>query len=274
MSFRGGRGGGRFGGRGGASSGVPLTEEERNAGSYQFPTATYPEAPVPLQSRASRAERLCAGYFLQFKKQVQEGPFYLGQLSTKSIETGSSSDPKKRTISEIVIEIEDGADNSLNDGIKRYTDRYHKKRKLDGKRAIDEHPYVIELFPKELYEPMGVATKKKGGKGTTARKLELSKFTSELMMTEQQLLAQGIDGEDDAELRKKKLEEKIAELKAEVANGGAADPEDDVEVDVDDDEEDVDDEFDEDDDDDYNAEKYFDDGDGIDDDDGNDEAAY
>lgn len=293
MSFRGGRGGARFGGRGGA----PLTEEERKAGSYQFPTTTYPDIAVPLQTRGNRAERLCAGYFLQFKTQVQEGPFFMSQISQATLdkfdkqqkeeqkeggnedtENGKKKkDTKKRKLN-IDIEFDEDDGMTLNDGIKRYTDKYHKKRTLGkNRKAIDEHPYVIELFPSELYEAMGVVTKKNGTAGMkslAARKLALSKFTSQLLMTEQQLEL-NLDDLDDAELERKKLQEKIAELSAQVASGetGADDDAND-DNDDDDQEEENDEEYDEEDDDDYNAEKYFDDGDGIEDDDDNDEAAY
>ena len=31
---------------------------------------------------------------------------------------------------------------------------YHKKRKVG--RSVDEHPYVVDFFPKELYPAMGI----------------------------------------------------------------------------------------------------------------------
>lgn len=290
MSFRGGRGGGRFGGRGaGGPSGGPLTEEERNAGSYQFPTATYPAAAVPLQPRGSRAERLCASYFLQFKMQVQEGPFYLNSISQKTLDSLKDSENDKEQPAagkkgnkkrKIDIEFDDASDGlTLNDGIKRYTDRYHKKKTLvKHKKTIDEHPYVVNLFPKELYETMGVVTSKKAaakdGASKAARRLELSKFTSQLLMTE---TSAGAEDDEESALRKQKLKEKIEELKAAVANGEPGDEAGKNEVNFEEgeeEEEDYDEEYDEEEDDDYNAEKYFDDGGDMDDDDGNEEAAY
>lgn len=266
MSFRGGRGG-RFSGRGGlGGGGAPMTEEERKAGSYAFPTPTYPPVAVPLQSKPSRLERLCASQFLQFRNQVRESPFYIGSYIGPLTEDGALPG-KKRKITSIAIEIDNGQ--QLNDGIKRYTDRYTKKRRIGGKRAIEEHPYVIEFFPKELYEAMGHVTSGTGKK--TNRKLDLSKFTAELLLTE----AGEYLEDDDPETRDRKLKAKIEELKASAASG-KDDKEDDDKSDENNDEpeEEFDDEFESDDDDDYNAEKYFDDGEGGDDDDGNDEAAY
>ncbi|VVT53735.1 uncharacterized protein SAPINGB_P003723 [Magnusiomyces paraingens] len=261
MSFRGGRGG-RFGGRGGGGAGAPMTEEERKAFSYAFPTPTYPPVAVPLQSKPTRVERLCASQFLQFRNQVRDGPFYIGSYVGPLVDE-STGKSKKKTAA-IAIEIDEGQ--QLNDGIKRYTDRYTKKRRIGTKPAVDEHPYVIEFFPKELYEPMGHITSGSGKK--INRKLDLSRFTAELLLTEA-----GDELDDDPEARERKLKAKIEELKASAGSGN--DKDDDKSDDNDEPEEEFDDEFESDDDDDYNAEKYFDDGEGMDDDDdGNDEAAY
>lgn len=281
MSFRGGgRGGGRFGGRGGGGAGgggggggAPMTEEERKAVSYAFPTPTYPPIAVPLQSKPSRNERLYTAQFLTFRKQVRDGPFFMGSYTattTKSTTTNDNNNKNgKSKSSNIIIEIDDGQ-KLLNDGIKRYTDRYHKKRKIGSKRAIDEHPYVIEFFPKELHEPMGVIITTNNKR--KSKKLDISRFKAELLLTEE---FKDIE-EEDEETRERLVKAKIAELKADADGNNNTENKttaDDSEPE-DPDEEELDDEFEEDDDDDYNAEKYFDDGEGMDDDDGYEEAAY
>lgn len=291
MSFRGGRGGRRGGGLGGRSG--PMTEEERNAGHFAFPTETYPKTNVPIPTKASREERLGAAHFLKFRAEVREGPLFTGSLTPTSA-NGSGSKHQhnggERRRKMVVVEIEDSTNGALNDGIKRYTDKYHKKRKVG--RSVDEHPYVIDFFPKELYDAMGVvdvsgeedngddeqgngdASLKKSSKKKqrfAAKKLDITKFTAELLKTsvdDEDGLNGGANLDDDEEQARKQA---IENLKAQ---GGKEDDDDEKSAASDLGEDDLEDEFEEDDDDDYNAEKYFDDGEGGDDDDGNDEAAY
>ena len=143
------------------------------------------------------------------------------------------------------------------DGIERYSDRYLKKRKIGT--SIDEHPYHLEVFPRELYNVMGIDKKKL---------LVISEFNNKddiftggkqdenagLSMIEKwKQLAEDEDDDNDEENEKNK------------ENGGG--------------DEDVDEDFEEeeDDDDDYNAEKYFNDGDDDeygDEDDMGDEPAF
>lgn len=130
------------------------------------------------------------------------------------------------------------------DGIERYLDRYTKARRVA--RTIDDHPFVVSMFPEELYSVMGVSKKKL---------LHLSKYVDNGGLREYLALA-----EDDAAV--------ILERLKNMAENNDDDDE------AEEEEEDVDDEFDDDDDeDDYNAEKYFDDGD-EERDDGGDEAAF
>lgn len=155
--------------------------------------------------------------------------------------TGSANARKGR----VVVEVESAFD----DGIKRYTDRYVKRVKIG--RSVDEHPYVVKFFPPELHGAMGLKSKKQFG---------IAKFKKGLQQTyydtgdKTSLLARIDQAGEEAE--REGGDEKEAE----------SDPED------------YDDEYDDEDDDndDYNAEKYFDGGDSMDegDDGGDDEAAY
>lgn len=187
-----------------------------------------------MNGNPSKIEKIYAGHFINFQRTVKDGPFFTGS----NLEL--DSDGKGKTEID-----EDG----INDGLKRYSDRYIKKRKIG--RSIDEHPYVIEFFPQELYKVMGVDDKKKK-KLLSLSKLKNSKeVINNLENDEAQnsLLERLKDVADDDENEKEEPE-----------------PEP---------EENLDDEFEEEDDDDYNAEKYFEDGEDFgDEDDYNDEAAF
>lgn len=221
MAFRGGRGGAATGG----FRPVPLDVNPDFA-----PSERYPKMILPIQGPISDSEKEKVAQFFQLRDEIRDGPLFAGSSSNRG---------------KIVVE----SDNVLNDGIKRYTDRYIKKRKIG--RSVEEHPYVLSLFPPELYPVMGL----KNGK---SKKLDISKFTQDLAKAK---------GNDQADL--------ISKLKNIKDDNGKADDaqQDDDSDDLDDIEDDFDE--DEDDDNDYNAEKYFDDGDDFgagDDDDG--EAAY
>lgn len=291
MSFRGGRGGRRAGVAGGGRA-VPMTEEERNAGSFAFPTDTYPKtSSVPIQTKASRDERIGASHFLKFRTEIRDGPLYTGDVPAGSAGSSSGSKSKRKARQLVKVEIESTSTAGvLNDGIKRYTDRYHKKRKAG--KSVEEHPYVIDFFPKELYAAMGVVEmaddddqvddavlvneegRRKTAKKFAPKKLDITKFTAELLKTSTDVLEDLEDGDGvlDEESRKRAIEN----IKKAQDEGGkeSKDDEEEEKSASDAGEEDFEDEFEEDDDDDYNAEKYFDDGEGGDDDDGNDEAAY
>ncbi|KAF5096106.1 hypothetical protein D0Z00_002896 [Geotrichum galactomycetum] len=293
MSFRGGRGGRRGGGGLGGRAG-PLTEEERNATHYSFPTDTYPKVNVPLAAKPARAERLAASHYLAFRTEVREGPLFTGNLGigkragATDVSSSKSANQNKKQM--IVMEV---GFEGLDDGIKRYTDRYHKKRKVG--RSIDDHPYVVDFFPKELYPAMGIKESTGSDEITTtandgrkrkfvAKRLDVAKFTESLRKTEMptsidELLQLEADsnGVLDADARARAIESiKAAQKDGTASSSKDAIPKDDEEENKSesDMENDMEDDFDEDDDDDYNAEKYFDDGEGEDDDDGNDEAAY
>ncbi|CCH43573.1 DNA-directed RNA polymerase III subunit [Wickerhamomyces ciferrii] len=225
MSF-GGRGGG-----GGFQRNLPfgLDYSDLNNGNKENEK---PQIPLPVNGNSSKLEKIVASHFLNFQTTVKDGPFYTG--SNLEIEN-----TKGKT------EIDE---EGINDGLKRYSDRYRKKRKIG--RSIDEHPYVIEFFPQELYKVMGVDDKKK------KKLLSLAKLKNSKEV---------LDNLDNPAIGESILE-KLKDMAEDEDDKEEPDPEP---------EENFDDEFESDDDDDYNAEKYFEDGDDFaEEDDFNDEAAF
>lgn len=234
MSFRRpGSGPGGFGGFGGQS----FIDDGK-------PSEKYPRIAVPVQSHISQFERQIVNQFLALRETVKDGPLYVGNSTDKG---------------KIVVEIE-----GLNDGIKRYSDRYIKKRKIG--RSVDEHPYVVRFFPEELHSAMGISKK---GSSKKKKKMNISKFTRDLINAEKVVGGEGGEGAEDKN-RQQSVLDRINQAEAE----GASDDDDGEQS------EDIDEDFEDDEygDDDYNAERYFDDGDdfgGGDDDDGDGgEAAF
>ncbi|ODQ79893.1 hypothetical protein BABINDRAFT_36879 [Babjeviella inositovora NRRL Y-12698] len=188
---------------------------------------------LPINGPLNKLETNSARQYISLQKAVQEGPFYTGSLA---IASGDQT-------------LVDTSGFHKDDGIKRYSDKYRTKRKLG--RSIDEHPYVVEFFPEELYQAMGINNKKK-------KKL-LAKSSYKI----------------DGGLKLYTVEGDVNSLdKLKQMGDNLVDDENDKEEDEAEVEEDIDDEFEEDDDDDYNAERYFDDDNEVDDDDGGDEAAF
>lgn len=134
--------------------------------------------------------------------------------------------------------------------IERYSDRYKLVKKVGT--SIDEYPYQLEFFPAELYSVMGISKKKKA--------LLLSAFKADGGLTLYETTPQG-ETVDVLE----KLKHMADELDA---NGAIQDGEEGLE------EDDIDDHFELDDDNDYNAERYFENGDDDVGDDEDDEAAF
>lgn len=133
--------------------------------------------------------------------------------------------------------------------IERYSDRYKLVKKVGT--SIDEYPYQLEFFPPELYSVMGISKKKKA--------LLLSTFKADggLALYETTSHGDSID-----------VLEKLKHMAEELDANGNQDGEDALE------EEDIDDHFESDDDNDYNAERYFENGDEDVGDDDDDEAAF
>lgn len=219
MSFHGGRGGTR----GGSTIGGGLLHLDLKP---DFgPTDLYPESAQPIRKPLTMFEKQAVSQFLGLKNEIKDGPLYTGSNKKKS---------------RVVIEV----DRTFDDDIKRYSDRYRKKRKIG--RSIDEHPYIIEFFPEELHSAMGLTSNK-------LKRVDISKFTSELLKVED------------------KNKRELLELKL---NNMQEDDKDEKEEEEEEEEEEEGD-FEEDEDDDYNAERYFENGEDYDnDDDCDDEAAY
>lgn len=182
-----------------------------------------PELILPVNGPLSEIETDSARQSITIQQLVGDGPFYTGLIL-------NAMSPNKLKLL-----------NSAPDGIQRYSDKYKKVKKIG--RTIEEHPYQLELFPDELYSVMGISNRKK------QKLLALSTFKSNGGLREYGTA--DVSEEDQAKL----MLEKLTDMAEELDNGEEKEEEGELE------EEDVDDEFDEDDDDDYNAEKYFDDGD-------------
>lgn len=202
------------------------------------PSELYPKMALPVPGPLAETEKKSAAQFVSLRQAIRDGPLY----------TGSNTSDKGR----VVVEVEQ----SINDGIKRYTDRYARKVKIG--RSVDEHPYVLKFFPSELHKAMGIT------KETKKKKLNISKFTDELMKTENN--EGGGDENDSKSLFTKRLNEaeNDATNENEEGGGGAGDSndEDAEDDDFDEDEEDGDD---------YNAEQYFSNGEDDDIDGGSDD---
>ncbi|ODV98448.1 hypothetical protein PACTADRAFT_48210 [Pachysolen tannophilus NRRL Y-2460] len=216
---------------------------------------------IPIDGPSTNAEKESAKQSIKFQNILKNGPFYTGSLQSAAINVQNNNN-KVNKKSQIIYNDQDG----INDGIKRYSDRHRQKRKIG--RSIDEHPYVIEFFPEELYTVMGIDNKRK------KKLLSLSNYSKNLEQDDRLILLE----------KTKKINEKLENLKnisdetsinASAGIGGASNQEDE-DVEDEDAAAEEDDEFEEEDDDDYNAEKYFDDGDDVygDDDEDDNEAAF
>lgn len=200
-------------------------------------TTEFPSIPLPVNNPITPRERSLAVTYIKFGKTIRDGPLYTGSMSL-AIE---KNDIKKRKHTLIDEE-------GRKDGIERYSDKYLKKRKIGT--SIDEHPYHLEIFPKELYSVMGINKKKL---------LTISRFDNT-----DNVFTGGV--QDEISMLEKLKE--MAEFEDHDEENGEEEKKDEDLGDEDFD--------DEDDDDDYNAEKYFDDGDDDDygDEDLGDEPAF
>lgn len=154
---------------------------------------------------------------VEVRTAIGDGPFYIGSTTAPGL---------------TVTERQGGP----GDGIKRYTDRYIKSRRIGN--TLADYAFEPTFFPLELQQAIGFTAA--GAPGETAAPATKAKAG---------FVKTGAHGEGSA---------------AENVDRSDLDEEDEVE-----------DEFEELEDDDYNAEKYFDAGDDADDDaDDGDEAAY
>ncbi|GME80564.1 unnamed protein product [Ambrosiozyma monospora] len=206
------------------------------------------EIQLPINGPLTKHEEEATKQFLVVSDLMKNSSFYTGSLKSlrHHIDKSSSGKSNKSTDTQNVF-LEGG----VNDGIKRYSDRYRKQIKVG--RSINDHPFIMEFFPDELH---GVMISKKSKK-MKKKSLFLSSYSKG-------------EGKDIGNMIKLSEEEKQKEMLQRLNNVDEND--DAVEEEV----EEEDEQFEEDDDDDYNAEKYFDDGDDDfgEEDDGNDEAAF
>lgn len=201
------------------------------------------EYPVPINGQPTNIEKECYQQFTYLTSTMKDSSFYTGNLKSLT-QTNKSGDKKG------LVYLEGG----VNDGLKRYSDKYRKQIKIG--RSINDHPFILNYFPPELHSVMSSKSGKKS--------LNVSKYKkgSKNGTNIDKIIK-------NAEERQKEIMERLNEV---AANANDDDIEDD---DNQEEEENIDDEFEDDDDDDYNAERYFDDGDDFDEnDDGDDEAAF
>ncbi|OWB73135.1 nucleotidyltransferase activity protein [[Candida] boidinii] len=201
--------------------------------------------PLPINGPVTKLEDDSSKQFTNFTELMKNGNFYSGKLESLLPDYTNSK----------ISYLEGG----VNDGIKRYSDRYRKQSKAG--RSIQDHPFNLEFFPQELHSVM---ISKNNNKNKKKKILALSNYSK------------GVDN-DMSEFIKLSEEEKKKELLDRINNVEEDDNENAVNENPEDEEdEDEDEEFEEDEDDDYNAEKYFDDGDdyGDEEDGGDDEAAF
>lgn len=206
------------------------------------------EYPLPINGAPTARELRRIRTFSNLVANMKTSSFYSGNFDTLKKRKGAATD-----------HLEGG----VNDGIKRYSDKYRKRIKIG--RAIADHPFQHALFPSELQSVLGVRKK-----GSRAKTLNVSAYSNSQ-----------INGDLEKNLdklmsEKKEILDRLNDMEANASIVGINDDDDNNGSDQS--EENVDDEFEDDDDDDYNAEKYFDDGDDYDggdgDDAGDDEAAF
>ncbi|QLL32763.1 hypothetical protein HG536_0D02850 [Torulaspora globosa] len=226
MSFRGGRGGG--GGGNSFLKSLPFGLDYSDVSTYD--TTDIPSIPLPVNNPISSKDRSLAVRYIKLGQVIRDGPFYTGAITLATDDTSGETDGRKGK--KTLIEEE-----GRKDGIERYSDRFLKKRKIGA--SIDDHPFHLEVFPKELFSVMGINKKKL---------LSISKFDNT-----DNIFTGGAQDENAA----MNMLEKLKALAEDEDDEAAKDEEGGKE------EEAIDEDFeeDEDDDDDYNAEKYFNDGD-------------
>ncbi len=192
---------------------------------------------LPINGKPTALEDECSKQFLNFTDLMKNGVFYTGTL--ESLKASS----KKRHVTYY--------EGGVNDGLSRYSDRFRKKIKIG--RSINEHPFILDIFPQELHSVMTRGDKKHGS-------LQLTSYSKDSKKNIKKLI------EKTKEEKRKEIQERLNNVEG-----------NDSEVEKHSEEEDDDEQFEDDYDDDYNAERYFEDGDdlgGEEEDAGDDEAAF
>lgn len=230
---------------------LPFGLEWADMAAFLGQTAAENKYVLPVSAKPSSHELKRINHFLSLCAHMKNSPFYSATLAAASAKD-----------SLVVEELEGG----VNDGIKRYSDKYRKTIKIG--KSVSDHPFQLSNFPNELQGVIKPRGYKKGKKNA----LNVATGTAKGSYGD---LEKNLD-----ELLKKEMLDRLEDIVAADMDTGAANGNAGGDDDVDADQEDAvddDDAFDDEDDDDYNAEKYFDDGDDDgygDDDGGDDEAAF
>ncbi|ODV60079.1 DNA-directed RNA polymerase III subunit C31 ASCRUDRAFT_47984 [Ascoidea rubescens DSM 1968] len=198
---------------------------------------------IPVNGPLNEIDREIAEQFTTFLEMMKDGPFYSGQISSRGSKGALNEEEQQ----------------GFSDGIKRYSDKYLKKRKIS--KSIEDFPYNYDFFPSELYSIMGSEGKMISLTHYNTNNKQIKKDAKSTNKIDDEVQAMNI-----LEQIKNMVEEDDAIDINKVTRMNAEHEEDE--------EEDYDDGFEEDDDNDYNAEKYFDGGEEENDDGDDDEAAF
>ncbi|KEZ45727.1 hypothetical protein SAPIO_CDS1514 [Scedosporium apiospermum] len=257
--FRGGGRGGRGGSRGGRS-GPPLPWESDEVDGR--PSETFPPYAFKPAGALTDAETRYLTNFLLYQRQIHEGPLYTKKHTLRDPTRPRRIYDQQQRNRQYAVKSK--ATTDVFTAVETWSSRFKpNERNLPD---FSSRPYVKRMFPAELHETLDGADgpRKKGG-AQGDRKLKLSTATS-LPTAEEVFMMNGAKG---GEALMKKLE--LGEMGGE--EGGQEEGAYDSEA-VEEEEEDY--AYDDEDAGDYDAEAYFDDGDGDGDDgdDGGDDGGY
>ncbi|KAK6533688.1 hypothetical protein TWF694_002620 [Orbilia ellipsospora] len=242
MAFRGGRGGGFRGGRGGSSNGGPLMPREFDVKPDFGPTEQFPDYTIPFQDPLTPTERIHIARFRDHREKIHSGPLYT------------------------VLGKRKGLENPFEDVVTYSAKKYHRQKRKVPK--LDSRPYVLEFFPVELWETMDSSYAPGTDRSVVIngkrekKRLLISSLNTALPNGGLHNGDQSDGSDDDEEKEKKSVLAKLMSHKDEDDDGlsdGNAEAEEDDEAEDEGEEED---DYQDDEDGDYNAEQYFDDGDG------------
>lgn len=203
---------------------------------------------VPLNGPLNRHEIDTVNNVLNIQEVIKELLFYTGSAL-------SDGNGKEKVDTSTIGGI-------YNDGIKRYSDKYVKKKDSnDEKRKLTDYPFNSDFMPSELKLVI---------KGSSSKRLMLCKLNNG--NAKRRYVGKSGDVDEDnstenlteEELTKMALERlrNIVDIEEENGTGASGANGNGANNNLEEEMDDEDDEFDDDDDDDdYNAEKYFDDGD-------------